>query len=143
MDQLARRLKIDPLAFRLKNLKEPRLRAVLEAATKAFGWGTQEARRVTATDSVAARKRVPMWRLVRKSPPIHKLRRSRCCGWSLRTNAGAIVNPDQLKNQIEGAIVMGLGGALFEAIDFENGAIKNPRFSKYRVRVSMMHPGLK
>ena len=46
---------------------------------------------------------------------------------------GAIVNPDHLKNQIEGSIVMGLGGALFEAIEFENGAIKNARFSKYRV----------
>ena len=28
---------------------------------------------------------------------------------------------------------MGIGGALFEAIDFENGRIKNPRFSSYRV----------
>jgi isoquinoline 1-oxidoreductase len=43
------------------------------------------------------------------------------------------VNPDQLKNQVEGAIVMGLGGALFEAIDFANGRILNPRLSEYRV----------
>ena len=34
---------------------------------------------------------------------------------------GAIVNPDHLHNQVEGANVMGLGGALFEAIEFENG----------------------
>ena len=46
---------------------------------------------------------------------------------------GAIVNPDQLKNQVEGAITMGLGGALFEAIDFENGKVRNARFSAYRV----------
>src|SRR5205085_4077377 len=46
---------------------------------------------------------------------------------------GAIVNPDQLRNQIEGANVMGLGGALFEAIEFENGRILNGRFSRYRV----------
>ena len=46
---------------------------------------------------------------------------------------GAVVNPDQLRNQIEGAIVMGIGGALFEAIDFANGKILNPRFSSYRV----------
>jgi isoquinoline 1-oxidoreductase len=38
-----------------------------------------------------------------------------------------------LKNQIEGAVVMGLGGALFEAIQFANGKIENPRFSRYRV----------
>src|SRR5262249_52360297 len=46
---------------------------------------------------------------------------------------GAILNPDHLKNQVEGAVVMGLGGALFEAIRFENGKILNPRFSRYRV----------
>ena len=46
---------------------------------------------------------------------------------------GAIVNPDHLKNQIEGAIAMGLGGALFEQMRFDNGQILNPRFSLYRV----------
>ena len=46
---------------------------------------------------------------------------------------GAVVNPDHLKNQVEGAMIMGLGGALFEAIAFEDGKILNPKFSKYRV----------
>ena len=46
---------------------------------------------------------------------------------------GAIVNPDNLKNQIEGSNVQGLGGALFEAIEFENGKIMNARLSEYRV----------
>jgi isoquinoline 1-oxidoreductase len=46
---------------------------------------------------------------------------------------GAVLNPDHLKNQVEGAMVMGIGGALFEAIQFENGKIVNPRFAKYRV----------
>jgi isoquinoline 1-oxidoreductase len=46
---------------------------------------------------------------------------------------GAVVNPEHLKNQIEGAIVMGIGGALFEAIDFADGRILNARLSKYRV----------
>jgi isoquinoline 1-oxidoreductase len=46
---------------------------------------------------------------------------------------GAIVNPDGLRNQVIGANIMGLGGALFEAIEFSNGQITNPRFSAYRV----------
>jgi isoquinoline 1-oxidoreductase len=46
---------------------------------------------------------------------------------------GAVVNPDGLRNQIIGANIMGLGGALFEAIQFENGRILNPKLSKYRV----------
>jgi isoquinoline 1-oxidoreductase len=43
------------------------------------------------------------------------------------------VNPDGLRNQIEGANVQGLGGALFEAIQFDNGKIINDRLSQYRV----------
>ena len=46
---------------------------------------------------------------------------------------GAIVNPDGLRNQLEGANIMALGGALFEAIEFENGQIRNGRFSDYRL----------
>jgi nicotinate dehydrogenase subunit B len=46
---------------------------------------------------------------------------------------GAIVNPDNLRNQIEGSNVQGLGGALFEAIEFDNGKILNGRLSQYRV----------
>ena len=39
IDEITRSLKMDPLEFRLKNLKDERQRAVLEAAAKAFGWG--------------------------------------------------------------------------------------------------------
>jgi isoquinoline 1-oxidoreductase len=46
---------------------------------------------------------------------------------------GAVVNPDGLRNQVEGAIVMGLGGALWEAVEFEDGRILNGRLSQYRV----------
>ena len=46
---------------------------------------------------------------------------------------GAIVNPDGLTNQVEGAVVQGLGGALFEAISYEGGAVQNARFADYRV----------
>jgi isoquinoline 1-oxidoreductase len=46
---------------------------------------------------------------------------------------GAIVNPDGLRSQNEGAIIQALGGALFEAIDFADGVIVTDRFSRYRV----------
>ena len=44
-----------------------------------------------------------------------------------------MINPDGLRNQISGAIVQGIGGALFEAVHFENGRIKNASFGEYRV----------
>jgi len=46
---------------------------------------------------------------------------------------GAIVNPDGLNNQVEGSVIQGLGGALFEAIEFGDGAIVNGTMARYRV----------
>jgi isoquinoline 1-oxidoreductase len=46
---------------------------------------------------------------------------------------GAIVNPDGLQNQVEGAVVQGLGGALFEAVEFGNGHIVNGSIEQYRI----------
>jgi isoquinoline 1-oxidoreductase len=46
---------------------------------------------------------------------------------------GAIVNPDGLHNQVEGAVVQGLGGALFEAVEFANGQLANGTMAQYRV----------
>ena len=46
---------------------------------------------------------------------------------------GAIVNPQTVRNQVEGATVMALGGAMFEAISFTDGVISNGAFSAYRL----------
>ena len=133
MDELAHALKMDPVEFRLKNLKDARLRAVLEAAAKAFGWprkktandqgfgialGTEKGSYLATCAEVSADGKTGKVKVERVIAAFE---------------CGAIVNPDQLKNQIEGAITMGLGGALFEAIEFENGKIRNARFSAYRV----------
>ena len=46
---------------------------------------------------------------------------------------GSIVNPDGLQNQVEGAVVQGLGGALFEAVRFAGGKLLNGTMAEYRV----------
>jgi nicotinate dehydrogenase subunit B len=46
---------------------------------------------------------------------------------------GAVVNPEHLRNQVEGAVAMGIGGALFEQIEFADNRIINPKLSRYRV----------
>ena len=48
-------------------------------------------------------------------------------------DCGAVINPGNLVAQNQGAIVMGLGGALMEEIRFENGTITNPHFANYPV----------
>ncbi len=133
MDELAQTLKMDPLEFRLKNLKDERLRAVLEAAARAFGWGKARASPdrgygiaggFEKGGYVASCAEVSVDRSSGKVKIVRVVTAFEC---------GGIINPDHLKNQIEGAVIQGLGGALFEAIEFEHGKILNGRFSRYRV----------
>jgi CO/xanthine dehydrogenase Mo-binding subunit len=133
MDELAHTATIDALEFRLKNLKEPRLQNVLAAATKSFGWprkktkegqgfglavGNEKGSYVATCAEVAVDRKSGTVRVVRLVEAFE---------------CGAIVNPDGLRNQVVGAMIQGLGGALFESIEFENGRITNARFSRYRV----------
>jgi isoquinoline 1-oxidoreductase len=132
MDELAHTVKMDPLEFRLKNLKDERLRAVFQAAAKRFGWGTSK----SAGQGFGMGGGYEKLGNVATFAEIHVERQSGEVKVSRVVSAfecGAIVNPDGLKNQIEGSNVQGLGGALFEAIQFENGKILNDRLSQYRV----------
>jgi CO/xanthine dehydrogenase Mo-binding subunit len=44
-----------------------------------------------------------------------------------------VVNPEGVRNQIEGSIIMGMGTALREVVEFDGGRLLNPVFSRYRV----------
>ncbi len=48
-------------------------------------------------------------------------------------DCGPVVNPNGLDNQVQGGLVQGLGGALFEALAFDGGRLTNGSLSKYRV----------
>ncbi len=133
IDELARLVKLDPLEFRLKNLQDARLRAVLETAAKTFGWGKSRpspdhgfgvAGGFEKGAYVATCAEVAVDRVGGTVRVVRVIQAFEC---------GAVLNPDHLKNQNEGAILMGIGGALFEAVRFDNGKILNPRFSRYRV----------
>jgi nicotinate dehydrogenase subunit B len=131
MDELARAAKMEPAAFRIKNAGEPRLRAVIEAATERFHWGQPKSRPGQGFGMMAGfDKGGFVAACVEITVVNNRVRVDRIVE---AFECGAIVNPDQLKNQIVGGIIMGLGGALFEAIDFDNGRILNPRLSRYRV----------
>jgi isoquinoline 1-oxidoreductase len=137
MDELARLLKMDPLEFRLKNLtdsaRDGRLRAVFEAAAKAFGWGTAKAsggRGFGIAGGTDKNSYVATCAEVLADTASGTVKVVRAV---TAFDCGAVVNPNHLKNQIEGAMVMGLGGALFEAVEFEKGMIANPHLADYRV----------
>ena len=133
MDTAAHALGMDPLAFRLKNLRDERLLAVLTAAAERFGWGQTQPNAghgyglAVGTEKgsyVGTCAEVAVDRESRQVRVIRVVQAFEC---------GAIVDPDGLRNQVEGAIVQGMGGALWEAIDFANGIVLTDRFSRYRV----------
>jgi nicotinate dehydrogenase subunit B len=141
IDELAQAVNMDPLTFRLKNLKDERMRGVLEAAAKAFGWGQTkpaaghsfgiacgfEKDGYLATCAEIAIEKPSGKDADKQNPRVRIVRVVEAF------DCGAVVNPAHLKNQIEGAITMAIGGALFESIQFENGKILNPHFASYRV----------
>lgn len=133
MDELANALKMDPLEFRLKNLKDARLKAVFQAAVERFGWEerkTESNRGIGIAGGVEKGGYIATCAEVQVDPKSSEVKITRLVA---AFECGAIINPDGLMNQIEGSIIMGMGGALSEGIEFENGVIKNPRFSDYRV----------
>jgi isoquinoline 1-oxidoreductase len=134
-DELAEAAKMDPLEFRLANLADDRIRVVLKAAASKFGWderrkekrpnraiglacGTEKNSVVAACVEVEVDPRTG-------SPRLLEICQAFECG--------AILNPANLQAQVEGCIVMALGGALREELLFANGKLKNPRFSTYKV----------
>ena len=135
MDELAAAAEADPLDFRLAHLENGRLRDVLEEAAKRFNWRERAKQRsrdrcvglACGTEKgsfVAACVEVELDWDQKRIIPRHVCEVFEC---------GAIINPDNLRAQVEGAIIMGLGPVLREQMQFENGRMLNARFSEYEV----------
>ncbi len=133
MDSVAHAVSMDPLEFRMKNLTDPRLIAVFKAAAEKFGWGSAKSTPERGFGIAGGTEKggyVATCVEVAIDPTIKKLRIRRVVqAWE----SGAIVNPDGLRNQVSGAIVQAIGGALFEQILFADGRILNAFFARYRL----------
>jgi isoquinoline 1-oxidoreductase len=117
----------------MRNLTDPRLQAVLGAAADKFNWSQSKSTSQRGFGIACGTDKggyVATCAEVEILPAENKIRIRRVVqAWE----SGAIINPDGLRNQISGAIVQGIGGALFEQIEFANGRILNPHFAQYRV----------
>ena len=133
MDALAHAAAMDPLAFRLKNLTNPRMRAVLQAAAERFGWSHSKSTPTRGYGIACGTDKggyVATCAEVEIDPSTKRVRIRRVVeAWE----SGAVINPNGIRNQVAGAIVQAIGGAFFEAILFSNGRILNPRFAQYRL----------
>ncbi len=136
MDECAVKANLDPLQFRLNHLEDQRLRAVLEAAAKAFDWPTRRSGHepsvgvglACGTEKgayVAACAQVSVDPAAGTIKVLHVTQAFEC---------GKVLNPDNLRAQNAGSIMMALGPALREEIRFDaKGTLLTTTFADYRV----------
>jgi nicotinate dehydrogenase subunit B len=133
IDELAAVLGADPLQFRLANVNDKRLAEVLKSAAERAGWTTgrsgEHEPALGIAGSIEKDARVATCAEVRVAPDGH-LRVVRIV---TAFDCGAIVDADNLTNQIEGATVMAIGPALFEAVGFDRSRVTTASLSTYRV----------
>jgi isoquinoline 1-oxidoreductase len=133
VDALAADAGLDPLEFRLRNLKDARMRGVLEAAAVKFGWKPAKApsgRGFGIACGVDAGTYVALIAEVqvdRKAGGV-KVERVVCA-----EDMGIVVNPEGATQQAEGSIMMGLGYVLTEELRFSGGRILDENFDSYEL----------
>jgi isoquinoline 1-oxidoreductase len=133
IDIMAAKAGMDPVEFRLLNLSDARMRRVLEAAAKAFGWtpkpgpsgrGYGVALGVDAGTYCANMAEVKVDKATGEVSVIRLL---------AAQDMGVVVNPEGAIQQMEGCMTMGMGYALGEDIHFKNGEVLDTNFDTYQL----------
>jgi CO/xanthine dehydrogenase Mo-binding subunit len=133
IDILANKARMDPLAFRLKHLSDQRMRAVLEAAAKQFGWKpvrTPSRRGVGMACGVIYKTYVATVAEIDVDRKTGAVRVKRVV---TAVDPGTIVNPEGARQQVEGCITMGVGYALSEEVQFSKGEVLTRNFDSYEI----------
>lgn len=151
MDELAAAAKADPVEYRLRHLRDPRLRAVVQAASKAAGWqarpspnGELGTRTGTGTGT---RNRVAQGRGI--ACVLYEGDNGYCAMVAdvdvhvdtgvvsvtrlvMALDSGPISNPDGLRNQAEGGALHGMSRALFEEVTWDDEKVTSMDWRTYR-----------
>jgi nicotinate dehydrogenase subunit B len=132
MDMLAEQSGLDPVAFRLNHLgKNDRMATVLQAAVEQAGWepgvgqtgqGIGVACAFDANTYVAEVARVELDEETGEILVRHI---------DVAIDCGMVVNPEAVRHQVEGSVVMGTSSTLREIVMFENGRVTNTTFAEY------------
>ena len=133
MDIMASRAGIDPVEFRIRNLKDGRMINTLKAAAARFGWKSApgpSGRGYGVACSTDAGACVVTMAEVEVSRTNGKVRVKRMvCAQDM----GFVVNPEGARIQMEGCLVMGLGYSLAEEVNFKGGRVLDVNFDTYEI----------
>jgi len=133
IDMMAEKAGMDPVEFRLQNMANKKMLGVLKAAAEKFGWkpgkspsgrGFGVACGVDAGTFVASIAEVD----VNKSTGAVQVKRVVCA-----QDMGLVINPEGATIQMEGCIMMGLGYALTERVQFKGAEVLTHNFDSYEI----------
>jgi CO/xanthine dehydrogenase Mo-binding subunit len=136
IDELAAQAESDPVAFRLKHMKDPRARAVIEAAAQKAGWKPNAKGDGSRGRGIAFAKYKNLASYVAVVADVvidrrtGKVRVERAVA---AVDAGLIVNPDGVVNQIEGGIIQSASWTLKEAVKFDARHITTKSWADYPI----------
>ena len=133
MDELAAAAGADPIEFRLRHLKDERAREVVAAVARLAGWTPGGAG--DATDSrgfgIARYKNASAWcAVIARIEVGEKIRVKKVFA---AVDAGQVVNPDGLKNQIEGGVVQAISWTLKEQVKWDRDRITTRSWEDYPI----------
>jgi nicotinate dehydrogenase subunit B len=142
LDELAHRVKADPLAYRLKHLRDPRLRNVLTTVGQAASWEARPSPRPNSGRKGTAAGRglacvlyegdngyCAMVAEVEVDPEGGAVEVKRLF---VALDCGPVSNPDGLRNQIEGGALQGISRALGEEVTWDDQRVTSVDWRTYR-----------
>jgi nicotinate dehydrogenase subunit B len=136
MDELASAAAADPVEFRLRHLEDERGRAVVETAAERFGWrkddrlprGRGRGIAFARYKNLGAYAAIAVEVEVDRESGRVRLRRAVAA-----VDSGEAVNPDGIRNQIEGGIIQSASWTLYEAVTFDTARVTSRDWSSYPI----------
>ncbi|HZT01216.1 MAG TPA: molybdopterin cofactor-binding domain-containing protein [Steroidobacteraceae bacterium] len=135
LDELARAGRSDPVELRVRHLDDPRAIAVIRAAAERFGWRKYRRRDGRGKGFAFARyKNLAAYLAVAVEVSVDRHHgAARVLRVVAAVDSGEAVNPDGIRNQIEGGILQALSWTLFESVTFDRTHITSRDWASYPI----------
>jgi CO/xanthine dehydrogenase Mo-binding subunit len=135
MDELAAAARSDPVDFRLRHLQDPRAAEVIRTAAERFGWNTYKKQPGRGRGFAFARyKNLAAYTAIACEAEVDRESgRVRMRRAVAATDSGDAVNPDGIRNQIEGGIIQSLSWTLHESVRFDAMRVTSQDWAGYPI----------
>jgi len=135
VDELAKAAGADPVEIRLRHMEDPRARDVIRTAAERFGWAAYQPRKGRGRGFAFARyKNLGAYVAVAFEVEVEgESGRVSVARAMAAVDSGQAVNPDGIRNQIEGGILQSLSWSLYESVTFDSMRITSRDWSSYPI----------